>query len=341
MSAVGAALSITATRFVNCSALEGGGAVAAASFTCYGAEEPFNTLVSIDQSQFDHCSSGSSGGAVFVESRSATLTVSSSTFTGCLCNGMGGALAVVNGGTVMAIKSTFLNNIATGFGGGAFYAQNSQLTLHGVSAHDNIAAAGGGGVLYWLGQPPVYVSWCRQGSYPDPAFECTPKNCTGSCLPCRAGTYQMSIGVVSEAGCIPCKPGTFSSITGATACTRCGPGKFSAAVGSSSSSECISCPAGSVSALNTTACWVCQTGNTSIGSVSERNCTICVAGIFLNGTGASSAANCTVLEVLNLSSSKNSTEFQRTADMSMDSSKLGVQIESNVEASNLELQSFW
>lgn len=150
MSAVGAALNITATRFVNCSALEGGGAVAAASFTCYGAEEPFNTLVSIDQSQFDHCSSGSSGGAVFVESRSVTLTVSSSTFTGCLCNGMGGALAVVNGGTVMAIKSTFLNNIATGFGGGAFYAQNSQLTLHGVRLWGAVEAQAAKPPLRWL-----------------------------------------------------------------------------------------------------------------------------------------------------------------------------------------------
>ena len=276
MNAVGASLSIAGTQFKNCSALEGGGAVAATSFTCYGSEQPLNTFVAIAESEFDKCSSGGSGGAVFVESGSVTLTVSSSSFTGCKSKKMGGALAVVDGGTVLATKNTFMDNIADGLGGGALYSQNAKLKLHGVSADNNVAAAGGGGVLFWLGQlPPVYVSWCKEGSYPDPAYECTPNSCTGSCLPCRAGTYHTSIGVESEASCIPCKSGTFSSMTGATSCSSCEPGKFSTAVGSSNMSACIPCPAGSFSELSATVCWVCQASNiTSLKQGSTAHCVL-------------------------------------------------------------------
>jgi predicted outer membrane repeat protein len=334
VSAVGANLSIEATRFINCSALQGGGAIAAAGFTCYGAGEPFNTSVEIAQSEFDQCSSGGSGGAVFVESRTVTMTILSSSFTGCKSNGMGGALAVEDGGTVFAKKSAFFYNTAAGLGGGALYSKNSQLKLHGVSAHYNIAAGGGGGVLFWLGRrPPLYSSWCSEGFYPDPAYECTPNNCTGSCLPCRAGTYHTSMGVESEASCIPCKSGTFASIKGATSCTSCESGKFSTTFASSNSSLCIPCSEGSFSSSSATACRVCQTGNFSIGEAG-RNCTLCNTGMILNGSGPTSATNCTVWTKVNSSASRS---LAGLLGASIGIMSTEVQFESNID---LELPTF-
>ena len=295
LSAVGATVSITASSFKNCTAIEGGGALAATGFTCYGTAEPFNTSVTIADSKFDSCSSYGSGGAVFVESSSVKLTAASSRFIGCRSAAMGGALAAVDGGTVKITESFFSSNSASGFGGGAFYAQYAQLTLHGVSANDNIAAAGGGGVLYWRGiYPPLFISWCTAGTYPDPAFECSPSNCAGTCLPCDKGTYYTGLGAESKASCALCSPGTFGSMMGSSSCTSCGPGTFSTAVGPIRANTCLLCAAGSYSETKgSSVCLICDEGTfaTMEGSTS---CQSCFAGSYLSSTGATDPNNCTV-----------------------------------------------
>ena len=224
-------MTIAFSQFINCSSIYGGGAVAATAFVCYGLAAPFSTSVYIADSSFTQCSSDGSGGAVFAASQSAMLNVMYSTFDSCKSNGMGGALAAFTGAVARVTGSMFSGNSASGHGGGAVYVQYAQLTLHGVVAYDNIAFAGGGGALYWQNLlPPIIVPWCREGTFPDPDFECTPARCANSCLPCIAGTYQSSIGVETNESCTFCAAGTFSSSPGATVCTTCEQGKFSSAV---------------------------------------------------------------------------------------------------------------
>ena len=283
-------MTIAFSQFINCSSIYGGGAVAATAFVCYGLAAPFSTSVYIADSSFTQCSSDGSGGAVFAASQSAMLNVMYSTFDSCKSNGMGGALAAFTGAVARVTGSMFSGNSASGHGGGAVYVQYAQLTLHGVVAYDNIAFAGGGGALYWQNLlPPIIVPWCREGTFPDPDFECTPARCANSCLPCIAGTYQSSIGVETNESCTFCAAGTFSSSPGATVCTTCEQGKFSSAVGATT---CSLCPNGSFTgSVSSSSCSICSMGTFSSFQGSSL-CLSCFPGYYSSSTGSSDPSDC-------------------------------------------------
>uniref|UniRef100_A0A7S0MMZ5 Tyrosine-protein kinase ephrin type A/B receptor-like domain-containing protein n=1 Tax=Cryptomonas curvata TaxID=233186 RepID=A0A7S0MMZ5_9CRYP len=288
ISAVGAILNITATRFVNCSTLgNGGGAISANSYVCYGSEQVFNTVVNIAGSIFEGCSSRGSGGAVMVTSSLASISVSASLFISCRSKRQGGAVASIDGGTAKLMDSIFIYNSAGGHGGGAVYAENAQLILHGVSAHGNTAEAGGGGVLYWLGQvPPTVISWCGQGSYPDTASVCNPTSCSAPCLPCQEGTYLPGSGAESQGSCLPCEAGSYSSLLGSTHCFKCNAGFFSTTQGASHPSVCAACELGTYMGLPAaTTCIFCEAGTYS-SEMGSSTCLLCPPGTYLTSPGA-------------------------------------------------------
>ncbi len=294
ISAAGATVIIRTARFINCSSEgDGGGAIAATDFFCYGSTKAINTTIKIVDSLFNRCVSRGSGGAILVTSTSATLSIFGSEFTACQSKKSGGALAALDGGTATATNSIFSGNIAHGYGGGALYARNAQLTLHGVSARKNLATEGGGGALYWTGQkPPSVIPWCMQGTYPDHTFVCSPRNCTESCLPCVKGTYQSGIGMSSQEGCLPCAAGTFSSAPGTTSCSMCHVGYYSTFQGASYSSTCAECLPGSYSNVPaSTSCLQCKAG-TFMSNYGATICSMCQAGLYLELSGVSQLDAC-------------------------------------------------
>jgi hypothetical protein len=292
ISAVGAVVHITATRFVNSSSLgNGGGAIFATDVICYGSTQAFTTVVDIKDSIFEGCSSSGSGGAVVVTSSLASVNISSSLFMACSSARQGGAVASIDGGSAKLVDSILVFNTASGQGGGALYSENAHLILHGVSAHGNKADAGGGGVLYWLGQlPPTVISWCRQGTYPDPSSVCDPTTCSSSCLPCQKGTYLTGSGAESQGSCLPCDAGSYSSLLGSTAstyCSNCSAGFFSTAKGATHPSVCAACEPGSYADMQaSTTCMMCEPGAyTSVEGSST--CLLCPPGTYLTSSGAS------------------------------------------------------
>ena len=296
ISAVGAIIHIKATRFVNSSSLgNGGGAISATHFVCYSSTQVFPTAVDIKDSSFEGCFSRGSGGAVMVSSRMASVNISASLFMACISARQGGALASMDGGLAKLVDSIFVFNSASGHGGGALYSENAQLVLHGVSAHGNTADAGGGGVLYWLGQlPPIVISWCSQGAYPDPASVCSPTSCSLPCQPCQKGTYLTGSGAESQGSCLPCEAGFYSTLLGSTAstdCLSCSAGSYSTTKGSSHPSFCVACEPGSYAGLPAaTTCRICEPGTYS-SKMGSSTCLLCPAGTYLS-SGASQQDAC-------------------------------------------------
>jgi predicted outer membrane repeat protein len=286
ISAVGAILNVTATRFINCSSLgNGGGAIIGTNFICYGSTQEFNTEVNIVGSSFEGCSSKGSGGAVTIASSLASMLINASLFIACNSAREGGAVSLI-GGSAKVVDSVFIYNRASGLGGGALYSENAQLVLHGVSAHGNTAEAGGGGVLYWLGQlPPIVTSWCKQGTFPDPDSVCNPLSCSPSCLPCQKGTYLNSSGVESQRSCQPCEAGTYSSMFGASYCLSCSSGFYSTTIGAIHPSVCGACEPGSyVDMRAATACLFCEAGYYS-SEFGLSACLHCPAGTYQTSSG--------------------------------------------------------
>jgi len=118
------ALTVNATRFVNCSAGSNGGAISSSGAT-----------VTIDSSEFSHCS-GDGGGAIF---SSGDLIVSSSVFTSCSATNGG---AVDNTGSSTITSSTFSQCSATNAGGGLYYLSTPG-SIHFSRFSGNTATFGG------------------------------------------------------------------------------------------------------------------------------------------------------------------------------------------------------
>jgi predicted outer membrane repeat protein len=309
ISAVGAVIMITNTRFVNCSSLgNGGGAILATNFECYAAKHDFSTAVNIIGSSFEGCFSRGSGGAVLVDSNLAKISVTASSFTACRSESQGGAISSIDGSLAKIVDSVFSGNSAGGHGGGALYAENAQLILHGVSANDNRAEAGGGGVLYWLGQvSPTVISWCRPGSYPDPAFECKPDSCSAACIPCQQGKYLSWSGADSQENCLPCEAGSYSSSLGSSHCgNQCGAGFFSTMRGAADLSVCAACEPGTFTDISgATTCHICEAGAYSSG-VGSSACLLCPPATYLTSPGASALSACMMCQGGSFSQDKGS-----------------------------------
>mmetsp|Transcript_14218 Transcript_14218/g.30377 ORF Transcript_14218/g.30377 Transcript_14218/m.30377 type:complete len:1807 (+) Transcript_14218:1506-6926(+) len=165
--------------------------------------------------------------------------------------------------------------------------------MHGVSCAHNLALDGGGGALFWAGNiPPKFISWCREGHYPDDSSTCTPRQCALRCLPCSAGKYQTAQGSTNSSACLHCSPGTYSSMHGAAACTGCGKGNFSAPVGATSWEVCAQCSAGTYTSFDSASvCSDCMAGffTTALGS---SVCQKCDAGTFASESEATVCATC-------------------------------------------------
>jgi len=152
--------------------------------------------------------------------------------------------------------------------------------------------------------PPKYV--CPAGSYcPIGSIIATPceqgyyTTTSGQsiCTACNGGQYNISPGLTScltcsegkysapgSKSCTNCDPGTYSS-SGSTVCTGCPSGKYSTAVGANSISTCSTCPAGTVSVLNSgsTYCVYCPPGKYSSVGEGPSGCRTCNQGQYCPG----------------------------------------------------------
>ena len=189
ISAIGCSVSVFNSSFSNCSAVEGGGAISASQYVCYGSNSSYilQSSVNITKCRFDACRSMGSGGAVAVASSSGSAAVHDSHFIHCQSQVWGGAIhaadssqvevlnssfeyneAVSSGGglslsgSAMAriFASSFHGNIAFGAGGGALFATDAELLLEEVTCTENMALSGGGGMVFWSGptQPTIVNS---------------------------------------------------------------------------------------------------------------------------------------------------------------------------------------
>ena len=183
--AVGCSVYISNSSFQSCRCTDGGGAVSAAQFQCYGSDQAVKTLVNITHSRFERCGSESNGGAVLVSSSDASMTIISSEFTRCWSNMSGGAILATDKGRVqlfdsilhqnsgglsggaIALELTAIveiagsilsNNIANTGNGGAIYASDAHLVIRDSIASGNKAQNGAGGAFFWDGSIPPTLS---------------------------------------------------------------------------------------------------------------------------------------------------------------------------------------
>ena len=180
----GGQMKINGSRFVNCWASGGGGAIAAITFQSSGSEVQINTNVAIVSSSFDNCSSEGEGGAIYATSQptlydslvivalfnvelvscrsyeggaiyssgaEVVTNLNNCKLNGCNSKTVGGAVAVYDLSQMLVMNSSFNNNSANGLGGGAIFINDSHVSILGSSFALNSAFAGGGGSLYWQG----------------------------------------------------------------------------------------------------------------------------------------------------------------------------------------------
>ena len=189
ISAVGCSVNVSNSSFINCSAVEGGGAISASQYVCYdsNSSQTLQSSIYITQCQFDACYSIGSGGALVVTSVSGLATVIDSHFINCqsqvwggaihaaesaqievlnssfefnVAKSSGGGLSVSGSAKARVFTSSFHGNIAFGDGGGALFATDAELYLEEVTCTENLALSGGGGMVYWSGpvQPTIVNS---------------------------------------------------------------------------------------------------------------------------------------------------------------------------------------
>ena len=148
-------------------------------------------------------------------------------------------------------------------------------------------------------------------------------NSSAACQNCSAGTYLPSLGASSEAQCTACRKGgacqqgsaepaecvagRFQNSTGATACILCTlgsycdvaastplpcpGGRFGNTTGLTSQAECHPCPPGQFCLAGSVEATECDEG-TSQPYASRGACDKCVAGRFMNATGATACHDC-------------------------------------------------
>ena len=139
---------------------------------------------------------------------------------------------------------------------------------------------------------------CNAGSW-GPAMGAT--SLMLNCTLCNAGKILAVSGEINDT-CSDCLPGKFSAIPGkslcldcavgefsnasASTCSQCEPGKFNS---NNASASCASCGANANSPAGSTTIQSCACNSGSFGPAPGAgsqmlNCTLCVAGKFLNGT---------------------------------------------------------
>ena len=265
-SIVGSTLSISMSRFTNCSASMGG-AISAADYQC-SQTTPILSYSQIYSSVFEFCTSTQRGGALYAGS--GQTEIHNSTFQQCQAKLSGGSIYSERGSESVQLiitDSIFQDNEAEESGGGAIHANNVSTVVAGSVATGNKALSGGGGVILWEDSQSFFV--CGAGAYS--------ATTTFECDLCQAGKYQSGIGMTSNSSCFSCGAGSYST-TGSAECFLCGIGKYSEEVEGSSPSTCIDCFKGSY-----------QTG---LGMMSRMDCNLCLGGTFSSQSGVSSCALC-------------------------------------------------
>ena len=168
ISAVGSRVSVFDSIFSNCRSAQGGGAIWAAQYQCFGSSGTQDTKIEIKGTSFDSCRSDASGGALLTNGKLVLLKCDDSEFKACQASS-GGAVYVSDLSTLELTNTTFLENIAHALGGGAIHMNNAFLSVPNVSNAGfnktcnfleanltfigNRAPAGGGGILFWQGLP--------------------------------------------------------------------------------------------------------------------------------------------------------------------------------------------
>ena len=313
VAAYGSNLSISASRFHNCTARNGGGALWIHAFQdcppCYGESattQTYNTQLCISSSTFSHCTTSGSGGAVLADSDSLggevlDVTVLHSQFSLCYAEAEGGALRISGAAVVAQLQFTEINscisqasggavsssglsslslmacsinnNTAQGAGGGALQLNQSYFSSYNTTISNNRAPSGGGGALLWQG-------WLR------PA-ECLEGMTWSNSSSCASDTAYAS--ECQSASCGPCSAGTFQSAMGALECIACFAGSYSEIMGAS---ECNSCRAGTYTSLQgSTVCVLCGAGTYS-DVPSSSVCKSCPAGTYSSAEAANSSQTC-------------------------------------------------
>jgi predicted outer membrane repeat protein len=173
---LGSSAFISNTRFRNCSASLGGGAiwaVWASVFQCYGSDKSDITILHIDRSSsFTSCASGGQGGSILLTLDSATLSASfgqdsanrndsqglvksmfvrleDTTFRHSKSGKEGGALAVSSMYAAVNVYNVTFAHCSSASNGGAIYAGNeASINLSQAHFHDNTADGIGGGAIY-------------------------------------------------------------------------------------------------------------------------------------------------------------------------------------------------
>ncbi len=145
-------LSVSDSKFFNCSAENGGGAISSE-----------NSHLSITNTEFNECKapgSGDGGGAVRMQS--GTMTLTDSYIYDCYANNKGGGICVY-AATITVENTRFHSNLVGtdwgGEGGGIYIANNASLTMSKSTIVDNAGNNGGGGIFI-AGVNTVNLDFC-------------------------------------------------------------------------------------------------------------------------------------------------------------------------------------
>ena len=260
-------LRIENSAFFSCSSPSSGGSILLTSDSSSSNQVSANIV----STKFEECSATLYGGALNGIGASVTITVFGSEFIHCRSRESGGAISMQSQARLQVLKSVFRENEAEGLGGGAIHSNDAFVTLIGLTGIGNIAPAGGGGVIFWeQKQDPIIALWCPQGTWGNTARSCFSHSCQLACNLCPSGTFQSSSGIVGVEGCLACLPGTFSNLSGRSECYPCPAGTYLTAAGAVSEDSCANCPLGTFSLSSSSSCSTCPAGtytNTSGSSV--------------------------------------------------------------------------
>ena len=113
------------------------------------------------------------------------------------------------------------------------------------------------------------------------------RNSEIECVPCQAGEYSSSSGVLA---CYSCPSGTYSDVEGQIECTECSSGFYQDQFGAKNCEECSS---GSFTSATTTKfeCSVCESGKMQ-PDTGQTGCDDCFAGKFKELAGVHECQNC-------------------------------------------------
>ena len=152
VSAIGSNLSIADTKFENCSARGGGGAVASSAFPdCFGTNERRTVFLRIQSSAFLQCNAEGTGGALLADSSASSasggnleVSILSSHFSQCTSAAQGGALCISGTQVSANLDDVLFDSCQSIASGGAISSSYSSVQIQGSHFYGNRALGLGG-----------------------------------------------------------------------------------------------------------------------------------------------------------------------------------------------------